>query len=670
MLSELLGPATAQLADGVEVEAGAGRLVLRARRAQEGVSTGELHRLPSRFCWRPARAPGAAGLRLGGFSWTQFALPVQAGAPLDFRFVHGESLFSPPLVFPLYVRDADGRCGLLAPLDSYHEQVIAVVDGELHWGWHGDLDHLPEGFASTLGVYEGGSIRELLTRWGAELRARGGGERAGRHADASTSHLSYWTDNGAAYWYRREPGLDLATTLERKLAELRADEVPVRAVELDSWFYPHEVTREVREVGYLHEVPPTGLLRWEPRADLLPDGVPGLRARLGDPPLILHGRHIAAASDYVDDPAAWWVHGKTAHPRDPAFFRRFLRDAAAWGAAAYEQDWLWFVWIAMRPLREAPGRLLAWQRGLDAAAAESGLSLIWCMATPADFAATVELSRIVAIRTCDDYRYADDPAFLWRWFLVVNALADALGLWPFKDCFFSAPGEGIDGDPHPEVEALLSALSAGPVGIGDRIGRTDRSLVLRCCRSDGLLLKPDRPIAALDGSLLGEPERGEGLLWADTASGPWRYVVALHAALERAPLEDELPLPGPTLAYDWRAGTARELDALRLRLEPRDWAQWVLCPVEDDFAWIGDLDRHATMADHRIRPTGERRAELLGAPGEELRIGWWTRTRGVEQQRVRVPAEGSMAIEVQEPGPGRAGLSASARRRSPSGSGP
>ena len=49
---------------------------------------------------------------------------------------------------------------------------------------------------------------------------------------------------------------------------------------------------------------------------------------------------------------------------------------------------------------------------------------------------------------------------------------------------------------HAEVEALLSALSAGPVGIGDPLGEADPAIVRRTCRADGVLVKPDAPITA------------------------------------------------------------------------------------------------------------------------------------------------------------------------------
>lgn len=71
----------------------------------------------------------------------------------------------------------------------------------------------------------------------------------------------------------------------------------------------------------------------------------------------------------------------------------------------------------------------------------------------------------------------------------------------------------IDGDPNPEIEALLSAMSSGVVGVGDRIGRTDAKLLERLYAKDGRLLHPDRPIALANQSFF----RHRG----DARYGPW-----------------------------------------------------------------------------------------------------------------------------------------------------
>ena len=603
----------AHLPDGVRVERSddGSRTRLVADRDLAGLSNGWFTQPVASIEIDPATVPSDAEFL--GFAFTQFALPVIAGPALDFDFNPAPNLHSPPAIIPLLVRSADG-CTLFAPTVSPHEQIITIVDGVLRWGWHGDLDEVPAGFTAELAVYRGATATELLTQWGGELQAAAGVNRRPADANALTSHLSYWTDNGAAYWYRTEPGTTIAASVADAVAALRADDVPIRAVELDSWFYQHETSRPIDEIGYPTDVPPSGCWVWKPRPDAFPTGdgasdpLTALADELGRPPLVLHARHLAPNGPDVD-PDTWWVDDLAAQPHDPAWFRGWFDDAAWAGATCIEQDWMLMYWFGVRALRSAPGRAMAWQRALDEHGRATGVDLLWCMATPADLIAAVELERVIAVRTSDDYRFADDPAMLWTWFLTVNRLVGPLGLRAFKDCFFSNPAvdpdaDAIDGDVHAELEALLSAMSAGPVGIGDRIGRTDRDIVMRTCDADGRLRLVDHPIGLIDDCLFGAPARGERLAWATTSvtidGQRWTYVVAINTATERRTIADRLDLSDigldrPHGVYDWRRGTSTETPTIEVELGPRDWALFVCCPIVDGAFHVGDRTKYVTI---------------------------------------------------------------------------
>ena len=619
-----------------------------ARAAMEGLASGSLERPCVAWPWlRPDRRRTSGvpeGTSAIGHLYTEFGIPSFSDASL----AHFPMLDYPPrpaIVEPLWIVAPDGRCLFLAPLDSFHDQVIAVPRGDanaeqgLACGWHGDLDTVPAGFASELAVLAGTSPRAVLERWGGWLRRRSGLAPRSRYADPVLSHLSYWTDNGAAYWYRTAPGLDLPTTLERTIARLRADDVPIHAVELDSWFYPHEKTRPLNPKSEF-EVPPTGCIAWEPRCDVLPDGIAALRRRLGNPPLVLHGRHFSSRSPYFERHEAW-IDGERAHPVEGHLLESLLTQASAWGAVQYEQDWLIESYLGVRGLRAAPGRARAWQEGLDRAARERGLTLLWCMASPADFMQSATLAGVTAIRTSGDYRYLIGNAALWLWYLHGNALARALDLPAFKDVFLSSrDGSDLDGDPHAELEALLAVLGAGPVGLGDRLGRTDRELVMRTCRSDGRLVKPDVPVAALDrcfrnhSMLVPSPLVGE--THSKHTAGTWTYVVAMNVHMGGAHLTVDLPLAelgayapsGPLAVYDWRKRTLEPLAPgapLHFELDPLDWSHRVLCPVlEGGIVVVGDPERYVTAGDSRIGDVrtraGKVEIEVLGAPGERVRV--------------------------------------------------
>lgn len=596
----LASVAETALPEGVTLLDGGGHLTLTVERDLAGTASG-------RFV-EPTIAvtldlPTSDDTVFVGHGWTQFAMPMRATPTRPFDLTPASNLFSPPAVLPLAI-SSGGRCCLLAPLDAWHDQLITFDQDEggvraFRWGFHGDLDELPAGTTATLGVYEAPTIHECHTAWAADLRAAHPIERYGAD-DPILTTLSYWTDNGAAYWYRTEAGEDLPTTLTNKLDELDALEVRVGVVELDSWFYPHETVRPVAEIGYPEEVPPTGMVRWEARPDVLPDGVADLHGRLGERPMILHSRHIDPTSSYVaEDPDAWWSE-LTAHPKDPTWFARWLDDARAWGATCMEQDWMLMIWFGCRDLRAAPGRATQWLRTLDRLAAERDMSLIFCMATPGDHFAIAELPRVIAIRTSDDYRFAADPARLWRWYLQNNLLARSLDVPVFKDCFFTSAEVGddpLDGDPHAELEALLSALSAGLVGLGDRIGRTDTTIVDRLVDDDGNLATSETPIALRPESFFADAADGV-VSWADASDGDHRYVLAVHLDDTNDVLAGSLDLGEEVLVYDWRSGEAAVGDRISTLLAPRDWSLHVCCPLHgpagDRWAVIGDPDRYAT----------------------------------------------------------------------------
>jgi hypothetical protein len=251
------------------------------------------------------------------------------------------------------------------------------------------------------------------------------------------------------------------------------------------------------------------------------------------------------------------------------------------------------------------------------------------MATPAQFLQTVTLSQVTSIRTSGDYRYMFDNGLNWVWFLHGNALARALGLNPFKDVFLSHGATSLShGEPYAEIEALLASLSAGPVAIGDQIGATDRDLVKRTCRDDGVLIKPDVPIAAIDACyranafLEKQPLIGE--CYSDHRAGRWAYVTAFHASQAKEPLAFRVDVErlgdsrprGAALVYDWRRRTFEALEndgGWRCELEFQDWDYRVICPLlPGEVSVFGDVSKYATVGDHHI-------ADII-CDGRELRF--------------------------------------------------
>lgn len=668
----------ADLSTTVAVDPEHGHLVFRieAHRDLDGLASGTFER-PG-VGW-PVFSPadrGADGIdpaaRALAFLGCEFALPTRARADLDgWPTLPGR----PATAWPLLVRAADGRTLVLAPLDEFHEQIIGIGGGTLRCGWHGDLDTVPAGFATELALIAGDGPRACLDAWGRLLLDRAGTRRPGRRADALTTRPSYWTDNGAAYWYRTEPGHDAAGSVVAAVDDLRVRGVPLGAVQLDSWWYPHAATRPFDTDEW--EVPPTPMIAWEERPDVLPDGIADLRRRLGDPPLVAHIRHLAAAAPMCGEvPVA--IDGDHAIPTTPTAYERWLDQCVTWGVETFEHDWLVEAFHRNRWLRERPGRARAWQEGIDAAARDRGITLQWCMATPADFARTTTLTQVTSIRTSGDHGYMITPGQLWAWFLTTNALARSLGLTPFKDVFRADPDvAGNLGEP----EALLSVLSTGPVGLGDRVGRFDADLARRCCRADGVLVTPDVPVAATDGALLSPDTRPTerpvvAECWTDHAVGRWGYVLAAHCRPDDRPVRGTIDLAelgetsptGDAILWDGRSGAVRRVGPAHswdVELEREGWCYHLIAPVlEGDIAVIGDVTKFVPAGDARIEvePAGGGDAHavriVVKGAGETVTVtGWSTRRPRAEGASVRGdvrhdPATGVWQLDVHVPSRG------------------
>lgn len=551
-----------------------------------------------------------------GHAYCEFATPATSDAACGTFQRPGHR---PPIVEPLLLIAPDGRTLLLGPLNAFHDQIIAVPDGAdrvaegIRCGWHGDLATVPGGFATELALYACSSPRAVLAEWAALLLERAETRRRGRYADDGVGKLSYWTDNGGVYYYRTDPDTSYSETLRAVVEDLHSREVPIRSVQIDSWFYPQEIPRPVSPEG-APVVPPSGMLTWDARDDVFPEGLTGLRAQLGNLPLTFHSRHFASTSPYFEH-YAHWADGAYAHPSDPAMYDTLMASAANWGAMTYEQDWLVEAFLAVRGLREAPGRAADWQVALDRAAGAHGLTLQWCMATPADFLQTVALRNVTSIRTSGDYRYVFDNGLNWVYFLHTNALARALQLTPYKDVFISHADTEF-GEPYAEVEALIAALSSGPVGIGDKRGHTNREIVMRTCREDGVLIKPDVPLAALSRCFHAHAFFDAVPLIGETYSrhpaGDWIYVTSFNASAAKVPLTFRVALAdlgdlcptGPVIAYNWRTGETERLepgDGWDLSLAWQDWDFRVLCPLlPGEMTVFGDVGKYATAGDRRI----------------------------------------------------------------------
>jgi hypothetical protein len=229
----------------------------------------------------------------------------------------------------------------------------------------------------------------------------------------------------------------------------------------------------------------------------------------------------------------------------------------------------------------------------------------------------------------------------------------------------------------------VAVLSGGPYGISDKVGMTDKTTVMRACRSDGVMLRPSWPLSSLDVSFT---KHNGALIWSahdEHAGGEyrWQTVLGVNLATNVSLSIEELRQghvspataavawkmqahgdsagqgiwPGRTAARTGAAAaaeagagvgagrvvTVRALDAHNpLMLEacplPKDplaapdpgSVHWNVAPVlPGGLVLLGDMSKWAPMSTRRVAAvtvadTGTTTAQIIGAPGEVVTIAY------------------------------------------------
>ena len=506
-------------------------------------------------------------------------------------FSYGDREFAPPTFgleqngTPWLLYDERRYAAVLSPASNF---MVASMHGdgrsEIAGGLNSAVTTVPAGFSyASVMVIESG-INAAWEEWGQALLSLIGAKRPANDADVGLRYLGYWTDNGAAYYYNYDAALGYAGTLRALVERYRSEGIPIRYLQLDSWWYYKSFTDPDGRIGTFHTkgLPPEewnrygGLLRYEAHPKLFPEGLAGFEQQIGLP-LITHNRWIDPASPYHQ---RYRISGFAA--LDPDWWREIIGYASAAHVVTYEQDWLNVIYDHSPELASTPGVGEAFTDGMARAAHEKGLTLQYCMPQPRHFLQGAHYDNLTTIRVSGD-RLARDK---WDSFLFTSRLASALQIWPWTDVFMSRETDNL----------LIATLSAGMVGIGDRIGEEDARNLRRAVRADGVIVKPDSPLVPLDVMYLAAPHEPM-LAAAHSDHGALRsaYVFAYSRSADASPAgftPAEVGVPSDAYVYDARRQLVRRLSAdqrLDFTLAAGDSAYFIVVPVSrSGIALFGD----------------------------------------------------------------------------------
>jgi hypothetical protein len=501
---------------------------------------------------------------------------------------------------PWLLFDDRANAVIISPADNF---MIARMNGdgahEIASGLNPQVRNLPAHFKHATLLAFGGGINTTWDVWGKAFTDLVGRNRPANDVDDGLRYLGYWTDNGATYYYNYDPALGYAGMLEALVRHYRELEIPIRYLQLDSWWYYKTLTDPDGKTGQSKnpKLPEGewnrygGLLKYEADPALFTNGLVAFQKKIGLP-LITHNRWIDPASPYHGQ---YLISGFAGV--DPSWWQHIMGYIADSDVACYEQDWLNVIYDHSPELSATVGVGDSFTGGMAAAAKARGLSLQYCMALPRFFLQGARYDNLTTIRVSDD-RFERSR---WDNFLYTSRLASALGIWPWSDVFMSTETNNL----------LIATLSAGMVGIGDAIGAENRENLLQAARPDGVLVKPDEPLIPLDEIYIDEAngKKSPMVAWTYSDHGPLR--TAYLFAYNRQETNSEtgftpttLGFKGKVCVFNARSGVAQYQSAgirFSFTLNPNETAYYLIAPVgQAGLAFFGDEGKYVSNGRQRI----------------------------------------------------------------------
>ena len=507
----------------------------------------------------------------------------------------------------------DDQANALMISPTSHFMVASMLGDGSHQmasGFNNKLRGLPAGFTQQTILVFGKGINRACDLWGHALLGLEGAKRPGNEADTTLKYLGYWTDNGAAYYYNYNMRMGYAGTLQALVKQYQEEQIPIRYLQLDSWWYHKSLTGPNGEIGKPKNLKLPegkwnrygGLLEYKADKFLFPDGLDAYQKSIGLP-LVTHNRWVDLASPYREK---YKISGVAAV--DPKWWDdEIAAYIKSCGVVTYEQDWLDRIYESSPAFSSNIDTADAFLDNMARANAAKGITMQYCMPYACYFLQGSHYPNLTTIRTSGD-RFGTNH---WNDFIYTSRLASSLGIWPWADVFHSTETDNL----------LLSTLSAGPVGIGDALGAESRTNLLKAIRTDGVIVKPDAPIVPIDRTYIADAQHANAPLVASTYTqhGEIRteYVFAFNrlktAASQILFTPAELGMSGPVYLYDYFSGTGQRLEAETCFSTPLDKgsvAYYILAPIgRSGIAFLGDIGKFVSCGKQRI-------VSLTDEPGE------------------------------------------------------
>ena len=522
----------------------------------------------------------------------------------------------------LFFNDQD-KAFVLSPASDF---IVSKMSGDgqhsVASGLNPELQNLPGNFSHKSILVLGDGVNKTWSTWGSSLMKMYGKTAPANDADPVLKYYGYWTDNGADYYYNYERSMGYSGTLLKVRQQYKKEGIPLGYMQLDSWWYEKSIYDPEGNPDADHKNPKLpkgkwnrygGLMKYRPDKFLFPNGMASFHQRL-DLPLVVHNRWIDPHSPYHNQ---YQITGYAA--TDPKFWNdiaSYLKDS---GIICYEQDWLNYIYNKTPEMASDVSVGNAFTDGMANACKDNGLDMQYCMAMPRFFMQGVKYSNLTTIRTSGD-RF--EPA-KWRHFIYTSQLGYSLGIWPWCDVFKS----------HETGNMIVSVLSAGVVGTGDALGKEDKNNIMKACRTDGVIVKPDAALIPMDSDYLNEANGVNKPMLAYTYTRHHNittdYIFAFtpndSTGKSVSFKPSVLGQKGEVVVYDPLTNLSKKINAADTftdTIGDTDYTYYMVAPVTPNgIAFLGDSEKITSTGKQRISEISTSQNSLQVsvsfAPGEQ-----------------------------------------------------
>ena len=511
---------------------------------------------------------------------------------------------SEKLFGPLVLYDDEGRTLVISPFDHFLISPLRIIQTPsgtgVARGLHGSVDTLPRGTTTRTALVFGQGVVETMTSWGDWLLKAGGKGRALPLDNPLLGSIGFWNCYGGYY-------TELFRKVDEKvLGELatyfQKEGIPVGYLGLDLWY-------NYGQVGFARN--------YQPDAGKYPRGLEPIHNETGLP-YLLRMSAFESPNDYIGR-YEFSVDRSSSYPVQREFYEELAKDFKRWGTFGIWPDFLRTQLQNSMSLKNRIGSADQWFDNLAGAFGDQDLVMMMCMPTIGHYLASTRHQNVIAVRTHSDYLnhqknqvealrstgQVRNPLPLQRSIrhnVLLSLLAHALALCPSYDVFLTnrAHPEGY-ADPNAEYEALLRAMSAGVVAVGDKAGFIDVEIIKKLGFPDGRTSRPDHPplpvVSTLQSDVLA--------FYTTTTVGAsrWVYLALCNVGDGKAHYEldvGEVSGSQEVAVYDYFAAKVLHGSALEGDLEPAQGHYYVIMPRVGGIHFLGFPDKYITVSGRQV----------------------------------------------------------------------